>query len=168
MSFNFNNSTFISFALYADVTERDQTLFQANEDLTESVVNGMLAKASQRILSQIKNDDWWQEYQFKRNTSLSNDPRQLPDVDPAKIKRREQEFKDLNIYFALSEYLLPRVADFGIETSAEVAKIKFYKDQYNTLFKEIIQSGDFYDFSGDGTVSTTERMPVKINLVRSR
>lgn len=168
MSFNFNNSTFISFALYADVTERDQTLFQANEDLTESVVNGMLAKASQRILSQIKNDDWWQEYQFKRNTSLSNDPRQLPDVDPVKIKRRIQEFKDLNIYFALSEYLLPRVADFGIETSAEVAKIKFYKDQYNTLFKELIQSGDFYDFSGDGTVSVTERMPVKINLVRSR
>ena len=73
-----------------------------------------------------------------------------------------------NIYFALFEYLLPSVADFGIETSAEVAKIKFYKDQYNILFKELIEAGDFYDFSGDGTVGTTERMPVKINLVRTR
>jgi len=168
MSFNYNNSTFTSFAVYADVTERDQTLFQANEGLTESVVNGMLAKASQRILTQLKSNDWWQEYQFKRNASLNNDPRQLPEVDPAKIKRREQEFKDLNIYFALFEYLLPMVADFGVETSAEVAKIKFYKDQYTALFNELIQAGDFYDFSGDGTVSTAERMPVKINLVRTR
>ena len=168
MAFNYENNQFVSFAVYADVTARDQRFFEANEGLTSTDVNTLLAQASQRILTQIKNTDWYREGAFALDSSLKNDVRLLPQVDPDNIKSREQEFKDLNVYFALSEYLLPRVADFGNENSAEVVKIKFYRDAYSQLFKELIEAGDWYDFSGNGSISTDERRPSRINLVRIR
>lgn len=168
MAFNYNNTTFVSFAVTSELQDRDQRLFEANEGLTTEIVNNDLALASQRILSKIRNTDWWKEYQFTRNTGLNNDLRLLPSVNPDNIKSRQQEFKDLNIYFAMAEYLLPKVADFGNETSAEMTKIKFYKDQFNNLFDEIIQSGDWYDFDADGSVETSERQPSKLKLVRIR
>lgn len=168
MAFYYINSTFQSFAVYADVTARDTRFFEANEGMTEAVVNSLLLQSSQRILTQLKNTDWWKQYQFDRDASLKGDLRLVPVVNPDKIKAKEQEFKDLNIYFAFAEYLLPRVADFGNETSAEVVKIQFYKDAYNNLIKEVIESGDWYDFDADGTVETTERAPTFTNRVRTR
>ena len=168
MAFNYNNQTFVSFAVYADVTARDQRFFEANEGFTSTDVNLLLAQASQRILTQIKNTDWYREGAFTSDPSLKMDLRLLPNVDPDNILTKEQEFKDLNIYFAMSEYLLPKVADFGNETSAEVVKIKFYQDAYNKLFKEVIEAGDWYDFSGNGTIVTDEKIPNRINRVRTR
>ena len=168
MAFNYEDSTFVSFATYADVTARDQRFFEANEGLTSIQVEDLLVLASQRILTQVRNSDWWKDYQFSRDATLKYDLRLLPVVDPDNIKAREQEFKDLNIYFAMSEYLLPKVADFGNETSAEVVKIKFYKDQFTVLFQEVLQAGDWYDFSGNGTIATDEKAPSIINRVRTR
>lgn len=168
MAFNYDGLTFVSFAIYSEVLDRDQRLFEANEGLTEAVINDALAQASQRILTKIRNTDWWRTYQFTRDQSIAGDLRKLPAVDPDNIKSREQEFKDLNIYFAMQEYILPMIADFGNETSAEMVKIKFYKDAYDRLFDELIQSGDWYDFDSDGTVEVAEREPSKLKLVRVR
>ena len=132
--FNYDGSTFVSFAIASELEDRDQRLFEANEGLTDVIVNDALAQASLRILTKIRNTDWWKQYQFARDSALKGDLRALPSVNPDNIKSREQEFKDLNIYFAMSEYLLPKVADFGNETSAEMVKIKFYKDQFDRLF----------------------------------
>lgn len=168
MTFNIINGEFQSFAAYADVTDRDSRFFEANEGLTEAQVEELLALASQRILTQIRSTDWWQEYQFSRDAALKYDSRLLPAVDPDNIRARIQEFKDLNIYFAMSEYLLPKVADFGNETSAEVVKMKFYKDQYTVLFAEVLAAGDWYDFSANGTIATEEKQPSTQNRVRTR
>ncbi len=166
MAFNIVNNAFVSFAVYSEVTARDQRFFEANEGFTELQVNDLLAQASDRILAKLKSTDWWKDYQFSRDASLERDLRLLPDVDPLKIVGREQDWKDLNIYFAMSEYLLPRAADWSNE--ADVTKINFYKDQYAALFKELIEDGRWYDFDGDGTVEKTERQPSRINLVRVR
>ena len=169
MAFNYNGSTFVSFAVFADVVQRDSRLFEANEVINNStLVNELLALSSQRILTKIKISDWWAKYNFDRNSSLQNDVRQLPVVNPDKIDAMEQEFKDMNIYHALYEYILPRVADFGNETSAEVVKIKHYKDQFDMLYKEVIESGSWYDFDGDNTVETDEKAPGIVNRVRTR
>jgi hypothetical protein len=168
MSFNFSGSTFISFAVTSELDDRDQRLFESNEGLTSAVVDDLLAQASQRILTQIRNTDWWRQYQFSRDISLNNDRRLVPTVNPSRIKAREQEFKDLNIYFALSEYVYPRVADFGNETDSNLQKIKFYRDQFDALFREIIEAGDWYDFDADGTVETAEKQPSRVKLVRIR
>lgn len=168
MAFNFSGATFLSFAVTSELDDRDQRLFEANEGLTSAVVDDLLKQASQRILTQIRNSDWWRQYQFSRDASLEYDPRLLPAVNPDRIKAREQEFKDLNIYFALAEYVYPRVADFGNETDGNLQKIKFYRDAYDALFREIIEAGDWYDFDADGTVERTEKAPSRVRLVRMR
>jgi hypothetical protein len=168
MAFNYNGNTFVSFANYADVTVRDQRFFEANEGFTELQVIDLLTQSSLRILNKIRSSDWWRDYNFKRNSSLNNDVRQVPVVNPNNIDGREQEFKDLNIYHCLYEYLLPRVADFGNATSAEMEKIKFYKEAFEDLYKEIIEAGDWYDYNGDNTIAVSEKQPVRINLVRVR
>lgn len=168
MAFNIINNVFVSFAVYADVAARDQRFFEANEGLTSTDVDNLLAQASQRILTQIKNTDWYRQGAFANDASLKHDVRLLPAVNPKNILSKEQEFKDLNIYFAMSEYLLPKVADFGRDNSAEVAKIKFYRDAYNVLLQEVLESGDWYDFSGNGSIATEEKHPVRINRVRIR
>jgi hypothetical protein len=66
------------------------------------------------------------------------------------------------------EYLLPSVADFGNPQSAEVEKIKFYKDQYTALFTQVIESGDWYDFDGDSNIAVSEKSPSITNRVRTR
>ena len=168
MTFRIISSVFKSFAFASDVTGRDPRFFEANEGVTTADVESALEQSSARILTQIRNTDWWANYQFKRDPELKNDLRLLPTVDPLFILSREQEFKDLNVYFALAEYLFPGRADFGDEASAEVVKIKFYKDLYENLFDELVRAGDWYDFSENGTISTDEKAPSITNRVRVR
>ena len=165
-AFIYSYKTFVSFATYEDVTNRDSRVFEANEDLTESEINDYLEQASQRILTQIRNTNWWRDYQ-RRMAGIIN-PNLLPAVNPDYILARTQEFIDLNVYFALLEYVYPSVADFGNPDSAEFAKIKFYKDLYNVLFDEIIDAGDWYDFSENGTIDTADKMAATVNRVRVR
>jgi len=166
MSFNYDGATFLSFAGYTDVTARDQRFFEANEGITSTDVNDLLANASDRILTKLKATDWWIKSQLTLDSSLNGDVRNVPAVDPDNILAREQDFKDLNVYFVMAEYLLPRVADWS--TEADTTKIKFYKDQFDALFKEIIEDGSWYDFDIDGTIELQEKIPVKLNLVRIR
>jgi hypothetical protein len=168
MAFNYTDDEFVSFAEYADVVQRDARLFESNEGLTEQVVVQALTASSQKILAKIRASDWWREYTLSRDSSLNNDVRNVPVVDPDKIDYRHQEFIDLNVYSALAEYLLPKVADFGNETSAEVVKIGFYRDAATVQFKELLEAGDWYDFSGDGNITVDEKKPTRLNLVRVR
>ena len=165
-AFIYSYKTFVSFATYEDVTNRDSRVFEANEDLTESEINDYLEQASQRILTQIRNTEWWREYQ-RRMAQIVN-PNLLPAVNPDYILARTQEFIDLNVYFALYEYVYPSIADFGNPDSAEFQKIKFYKDLYNVLFDEVIEAGDWYDFSENGTIDTADKMAAFVNRVRIR
>lgn len=166
MAFNIVSGNFVSFAVYSEVTARDQRFFEANEGITELQVNDFLAQASKRILSKVKSSDWWKDYQFSRDATLQRDLRLLPDVNPLRILGREQDWKDLNIYFVFCEYLLPRVTDWS--NDADVVKINFYKDQFTALFNELIEDGRWYDYDADGVVEQLEREPSRINLVRVR
>lgn len=168
MAFYISGTRFISFATYDDVVIRDSRLFESNEILTEAITDDLLQTASQRILTRLKNTDWWKEYNFRRNASLNYDLRQVPAINPLYIIGLEQDFKDLNVYLCLSEYLLPKVADFGNPQSAEVEKIKYYRERYDDLLKVIIEDGSWYDYSGDGNITISEKQPTRTNLVRVR
>lgn len=168
MAFIISLGTFISFAEYQDVTARDQRLFESNEGFTEAIVEDMLEQGSQRILTKIRSSNWWKDYQFKRDPSLHGDNRLVPPVDPLHIQQRKQDFTDLCVYFTLSEYLLPKIADFTDDGNADVKKIQFYKDKFDALFVELLEDGSWYDFSGDGTITVDERQPSLYNLVRVR
>lgn len=164
--FIYSYKTFQSFATFEDVVARDSRVFEANELLTADKITDYLVQSSQRILSQIKNTDWWSQYQRKQ--ALITDPRLIPSVDPEYIIGSTQEFRDLNVYFALLEYIYPSIADFGNPDSAEVQKIKHFKDSYNLLFQEVIQSGDWYDFTENGVIDLADKMPVTVNRARTR
>jgi len=168
MSFIISGATFRSFAEYQNVLDRDQRLFESNEGLTEEVVEDMLIRASERLLVRVRATTWWKDYQFKRNASLKNDIRLVPPVDALKIITRKSDFTDLCVFLALAEYILPKVADFANQDSAEVQKIKYYEDRSEKLFNELIEAGDWYDFAGDGAVSTGDIEPSRQNLVRVR
>jgi hypothetical protein len=168
MAFIKTNTRFISFASYDDVVQRDSRLFESNEGLDVTRVEDNLILASQTILDRIRVTDWWKDYQFSREPSLNYDMRLLPYVNPLLIQSREQTFTDLAVFMVFADYILPSVADFGNETSAEVQKIKYYTDRYNDTFKEIIEAGDWYDFSNNGTITADERAPSLQNRVRIR
>lgn len=168
MSFIISGTIVRSFAEYQDVVDRDQRLFESNEGLTETVIEDALIRASERLLVRIRSSDWWKAYQFKRDASLKNDIRLVPSVNAAKIKARKADFTDLCVYLALAEYILPRVADFSNQDSAEVQKIKYYDDKSEKLLQELIEAGDWYDFAGDGIINTSDIAPSRQNLVRVR
>jgi hypothetical protein len=174
MAFITSGSTVISFAEYVDVTATDQRLFEANEGLDSVTVEDALERATTRILAKIQATDWWRAYYVRQSGSTINSNIftsgliSVPAPVGAKIKARQADFTDLCVYFTLAEILLPKIADFGNADTAERQKIGFYDEKFRALFKELIEAGDWYDFSGDNTITAAEKEPNRQNLVRRR
>lgn len=164
----------ISFAEYSDVTDRDQRIFESNEGLTETVIEDILVRSTDRIISNFSASDWWRSY-YIRQSAGTYDPLlitsglvSVPNLNPDKIKARTADFTDLCVYFALANYILPKIADFSATDTAERVKIGFYNEKYRSMFQELIDDGSWYDFSGDGTISNLEKFPQRSNVVRVR
>jgi hypothetical protein len=173
MAFILSGSTVTSFAEYEDVLAIDQRLFEANEGFTEVIVEDALIKSTTRILNKIKSSDWWRSYYVRQtggsDTSIYTSTLiSVPAPVGARILTRRDEFSDMCVYFALSEYLYPKVADFGNTDSAERQKIGFYDEKYRQMFKDLLEAGDWYDFNNGGTISASEKAPSRQNLVRVR
>jgi hypothetical protein len=174
MAFIISGGNVISFAEYSDVTATDVRLFEANEGLTVNVIEDALEKATARILSNIRASDWWKTY-YIRQSGADINPRlttsglmTFPSPNANLIKDRQQDFTDLCVYYGLSEFILPSIADFGNADTAERKKISFYDEKYRKLFEALLEAGDWYDFSNDGTIVNSEKMPTRQNLVRVR
>ena len=169
MAFIRSGQTVLSFAEYQDVLDRDQRLFEANEGLTDDVVEDSLIRATERILTEIRATDWWKSYYKNRDSSISYvTSADIPGVNASKIAARQNDFTDLCVFKALSEYILPKIADFGSEENAEKVKMSYYTQRANSLFAELITAGDWYDFSGDGNIVSSEKEPGQINFRRVR
>lgn len=169
MAFINDGTTVISFAEYQDVVDRDSRLFDTNESLSEDVVEPLLIRATERILTKLRSSDWWISYYVKRsaNTTYST-VADVPALDPLKIQDRENDFTDLCVYTALGEFILPKVADFGTEDNAERQKMGYYTAKADNLFGELISAGDWYNFDGTGAITSAEKSPGIYNLKRVR
>lgn len=172
MAFITQGTTFYSFADYDDVVAKDSRLFQANEGLTSDVVEDALIRSTQRILDLLRSSDWWKSYYVRQSGSYADlvvgQSIQVPALNPFQIQARQNDFTDLCVYHALSEYLLPKVADFGNPDSAERQKLGFYDEKFRSLYNELVTSGDWYDFSNNGTIADAEKYPFVNNLRRVR
>jgi len=168
VAFIVSNSQIISFATADDVKARDQRVFEANEGLTDESLEDMLMRSTDRIMSRLKASDWWRAYTFRSGTQTSA-AYDLPTPDRSKLLRKS-DWTELCVYHTLKEYLYPKIADFGAEGSAEVAKIEFYGSKFEDLWLELLTSGDFYDTDGDGTVESSEKIiqPVLYRRTRGR
>ena len=169
MAFVTSNNTVISFAEYTDVLVRDQRLFEVNEGLSDDVVEPLLERATERILARLRTTDWWRTYWMRRQTgTIVKTIADIPALDVNRIQARENDFTDLCVYTAMAEYILPLIADFGNDDSAERKKMGYYSVKASELFDELVRAGDWYDFDNDGTVETAERQPGYTNLKRVR
>ena len=169
MAFIEEAGTVVSFAEFQDVVNKDQRLFEANEGLSDDIVEQQLIRATERILSKLRSSAWWRSYYIRRDSStVYNTVADIPAVNPNRIKSRLNDFTDLCVFTALSEFILPSIADFGNEDNAERQKMGYYTQKADTLFGELITNGDWYDFDNDGTIQSDERSPGQFNLKRVR
>lgn len=169
MAFIRTSTAVLSFADYQDVVDRDQRLFEANEGLTSTMIEDLLIRTTERILTEIRATDWWRNYYKRRDTSITyRTAADVPAVDPTKIAARLNDFTDLCVYQALAEYILPKIADFGTEDNAERQKMGYYKQKYTDLFRELVTAGDWYDFDDDGSIESSEKEPGTVGLRRRR
>lgn len=175
MAFIIIQGNVVAFAEYSDVTSTDQRLFEANEGISnETQVEDLTEKATNRILQLVRNTAWWRRYYLIEGTDAqrqATNTRSTPDVPLPNanfILGRRADWTDLCVYFTLYEYLLPKVADFSSQDNAEVQKIGVYRTKFDVLFRELIEDGTWYDFDGSGTVTETEKLPTRTNLVRVR
>jgi hypothetical protein len=169
MAFIEEAGTVVSFAEFQDVVNKDQRLFEANEGLSDDIVDTQLIRATERILSKIRSSAWWKSYYIRRDqNTVYNTVADIPAVNPNRIKARLNDFTDLCVYTALSEFILPSIADFGSEDNAERQKMGYYTQKADTLLGELITNGDWYDFDNSGTISSAEKSPGQYNLKRVR
>lgn len=168
MAFVIESSNVVSFAEYSDVLARDQRLFEVNEGLSDDVVEPLLVRATERILTKLRATAWWRNYYVSRSNVSINTVADIPAVNANRIKARTNDFTELCVYEALSQYVLPLIADFSNEDSAERKKMGYYTQRAEALFGELITAGDWYDFDNSGTVSSSEKDPGVYNLKRVR
>jgi hypothetical protein len=169
MAFVTENNIVISFAEYSDVLIQDQRLFEVNEGLSDDVVEPFLVRATERILTKLRTSAWWRSYFRSRNTNVAiNTVADIPALNPNYIKLRQTDFTELCVYVALADYILPSIADFSNQESSERQKMGYYANRSETLFMELVEAGDWYDFDNSGTVTSSERTPGLINLKRVR
>jgi hypothetical protein len=173
MAFILSGSNVISFAEYEDVLATDQRLFEANEGFTEVIVEDALIRGTTRILDKIRSTGWWRSYYVQQSGGqnpniFTSTLISVPAPVGANIKARQADFTDLCVYYVLAEMLYPKIADFGNTDSAERQKIGFYDEKFRELLKELLEDGDWYDFSGDGIIDAKEKAPSRQNLVRTR
>lgn len=169
MAFVETTTTFYSFAETSDLTETDSRLFVANEGLTDDVVTDLLTRSSSKILSNIRATSWWRSYYLDQSSGTTlTSVADIPEPSGLKVKARRDDFTDLCCFHSMYYYILPKVADFGSDDNDERQKLDYYEQKYTKLFMELITAGDWYDFDGTGTISSSEKQPGKIRLQRIR
>ena len=166
MGFIVESSNTISFAEFSDVQSIDRRLFDSNESLTDDVVEDLLIRCTTRILDNIRNSEWWQNLYVQHSGSVNRLDIPRPDAD--RIIERKDDFTDLCVYWALADYILPSIADFGEAESNERQKMGYYRNRADVLFQELVNAGDWYDFDNDSTVQTDEKRRGNLRLVRVR
>lgn len=174
MAFIISGGNVVSYAEALDVKDKDQRLFEANEfnftDVPDApgtlnnYIEDLTQKSTARINQKIRASAEWRQYLGFAGAGYDsiND---IPAFDPNRIASRQSDFTDMCCYYAMKEYLLPKVADFGNPESAEVQKIEYYSKKFDDLFTELLSMFDWYDSDGDGTIEEGEKM-VRFSLNR--
>ena len=165
MAFILSGTTVISYAEANDVKDKDQRVFEANEiDFADApdapatldeYLEDLTTKSTDRISQKIRASAIWRDYLGMSSAYTSID--EIPNFNPSLIRTRKSDFTDMCCYYALKEYILPKVADFGNPESPEVQKIKYYESKFQDLFEELLDMMDWYDFNNDGTVQSGEK-----------
>jgi len=157
----------VSYAEALDIKDKDQRIYESNEinftdvpdapGTLDDYLEDLATKTTDRINQKIRLSTRWQEYLGYVGTNFGS-LNTIPDFQANNIVTRKSDFTDMCSYGVLYMYLLPKVADFGNPESAEVQKIQYFESRFNSLFDEIMADFTWYDSSGDGSVSDSEKL----------
>lgn len=157
----------VSYAEALDIKDKDQRIYESNEinftDVPDApgslddYLEDLATKTTDRINQKIRLSTRWQEYLGYVGTNFGS-LNTIPDFQANNIVTRKPDFTDMCSYGVLYMYLLPKVADFGNPESAEVQKIQYFESRFNSLFEELMADFTWYDSSGDGSVSDSEKL----------
>ena len=156
----------LSFAEFTDVTSIDQRVFEANEGLTQIIVEDMLERSTDRIVQKVKASSWWRDYQNMIGTGY-NSLAELPTPDK-NLFLRQADWTDCCVFHTLSQYLYPKIANFGDPDSEEVQKMKYFDTRFQDIFEELLSMGDWYDSDDDGTIQADEKLVKFADTRRTR
>lgn len=162
MAFVIVDGSVTSFAEYEDVLERDGRIFQENEGFTDTEVDDLLIRSTQRVVAQVKASPYWRELNLASTTFAGL--AEIPEPDLNRFQR-QQDFTDITVYHCLAEFILPKIADFGNEDSSESRKMEYYRRKYTEMLNEMFTMGDFYDVDLSGEVESDEKL-TKYSLTR--
>ena len=169
MAFVKEQGNVVAFAEFTDVENADQLVLKLNEGLNDSsIIDPLLVRATERILSKLQSSSWWRSYFMNRSSSGISKVSDIPPLNANYIISRQNDFTDLCVATAMSEYILPLVADFGSEDNAERQKMGYYSTRAEGLLKELVEAGDWYDFDGSGVITSDEKQATVTNLRRIR
>lgn len=169
MAFVKEKGNVVSFAEFADLELSDQLLLVSNEGLNDSsVIDPKLVRATERILSKLRSSQWWRSYYQKHTSTTVTKITDVPPLNANYILSRQNDFTDLCLATALSEYILPMIADYGSEDNAERQKMGYYAERATNLFNELVEAGDWYDFDASGVITSDEKQAAVVNLRRVR
>lgn len=176
MAFILIGTNVASYAEALDIQDKDQRLFEANEinftDVPEApatleeYLEDLAGKATARINNRIRASSQWHSYVGFQGGSI--DSHSIPEFNASLIRSRKADFTDMCCYYALKEYILPKIADFGNPESPEVQKISYYDKKFNDLFEELMSMMDWYDWDADGSVESSEKIYRQSRTRRSR
>lgn len=176
MAFIIVSGNVVSFADALDVKDKDQRLFESNEinysDVPDNPGNlnnyleDLTTKSTARISQKIRASAEWRNYLASQGVAV--DINAIPQFDPNRVLARKSDFTDMTVYYALKEYILPKIADFGNPESPEVQKIKYYETKFTDLLSELMSLMDWYDLDQSGVVGDGEKFTQTMPLRRSR
>lgn len=150
MAFIKTSTETLSFAEYADITNADKRVFDDNNEIdVQDDIENELIKSTTIIVNRLSGI-----------LGIT--------VDSFKIEGRLQDFTDLCVYHCLAKRILPGVANFGDDDVSQRNKMAYYATEYEVLFKELVESGDWYDTDADGTVEDSESVATVIDKRRVR
>lgn len=170
MAFVKEQGNVVAFAEFSDLEAADQLLLASNEGLNDSsIIDPLLKRATERILSKLQSSTWWRSYFIKRSSSVViTKVTDIPPLNANYILARQNDFTDLCVATGLAEYILPLIADFGSEDNAERQKMSYYSTRAENLLKELVEAGDWYDFDASGVITSDEKEATVVNNRRIR
>jgi hypothetical protein len=164
MAFIISNGTVISYAEASDIRGTDQRIFECNEfryadapnepTSLDEYLEDLAKKSTARINQKIRASVAWRSYLASQGGNYSS--QNIPDFVPGKILSRKADFTDICCYYVLKEFLIPKIATFE-ENSAELIKIQYYEQKFNSVLQELLQMFEWYDYDSSGVVTDSEK-----------
>ena len=141
----------------SDVQKYQPDAFDFGISTTATETTNFLLQTTNDILRQLR-VEWWSVY----NQNVYTDITVLNTAEMDNTKVNLDQFERAGVYLFLGRFYLPALTKFRPETEKDRFErmAEYYMSEYNKEFRSILEDGDEYDATADGTIQVSEREPL--------